>query len=917
MPASPLTSRLSNGTIPDISTTTTTTATIVTKMNSSSSHDNNNNNNKNDETMNENEHEKLSQVLLETADQENVTMIRCPTTSSASSPPQSDDYNDNSSDTLSHNTDTLSADSCDSFCTTQQYPSSESKEELVTLDYYLSSPTCASTVITLDRIYQDNLSVEMLSLFEELLPTRESYERRMGLVRKIERLLNTEWPNKDIRVHLFGSSVNDLGTSQSDVDLCITTPWNGLRSMQHVVCVPRAKVPIVRLSDPESGLACDINVNNTLALQNTKMIKTYVALDPRVRPFIMIIKHWTKQRRLNDAANGGTLSTYTWTCMVINFLQMREPPILPVLHQLADEKDSNNNNNDENNDENESSFCMDVDRLRGFGDANFESLGGLLFGFFRRYAHEFDYEEQVVSVRHGQYLTKAEKGWDVGRNQSSLCVEEPFNVSRNLGNSADQASVQGLLVEFRRACHLLAAGASLDLVCEAYVPMTLSPTPQARPLPSLSNPSLLEEQPPQPQQLISDPSSSLSHSMLPPQPSQLQPPPHMTHNNARRMTHPTIQPSSLPAPLPSVVLPIHPHSTNTSASIDSSSLHHPHDRHRSPETIFIHPSSISTTTPSPSNKSNNNHHHPSSSSPYLQPIHMEGPATFRPCFNSTSSSSSSPYHSPSLPPSSVVSGYRVRNMRHSSHPLTCCTAAASVPGMSAPIAITIALPPPTSSPYVNTLQQHHPTNNKKTPHSGGDTRTVDSILARYSNKPPLPPSSRSRGGSTDYSISMNGGMTPPPLHHRRSSAASSSKGSNRRMSRQSSIDWPSISPTSSATLELARQQKQQQQQNRRRRWSTVKHDPTPVTKKTMADVIKEQHQEERVSNSYQKSSQQQSQPQQQQKHRSRHRPKASSSSSNHHGGGRHRKKHNNNNSNNNSNSNNSNNTSSNNTKSRH
>lgn len=51
-------------------------------------------------------------------------------------------------------------------------------------------------------------------------------------------------------------------------------------------------------------LACDINVNNTLALHNTEMIKTYVALDPRVRPLIMILKHWTKQRRINDA---GTL----------------------------------------------------------------------------------------------------------------------------------------------------------------------------------------------------------------------------------------------------------------------------------------------------------------------------------------------------------------------------------------------------------------------------------------------------------------------------------------------------------------------------------------------------------------------------------------------------------------------------------
>lgn len=31
------------------------------------------------------------------------------------------------------------------------------------------------------------------------------------------------------------------------------------------------------------------------------MIKTYVALDSRVRPLIMTIKHWTKQRSLNDA----------------------------------------------------------------------------------------------------------------------------------------------------------------------------------------------------------------------------------------------------------------------------------------------------------------------------------------------------------------------------------------------------------------------------------------------------------------------------------------------------------------------------------------------------------------------------------------------------------------------------------------
>lgn len=71
--------------------------------------------------------------------------------------------------------------------------------------------------------------------------------------------------------------------------------------MERVVCVPNAKVPIVKFWDPTLELACDLNVNNTLALQNTKMILACVDIDERVRPLAMIIKHWTKQRVLNDA----------------------------------------------------------------------------------------------------------------------------------------------------------------------------------------------------------------------------------------------------------------------------------------------------------------------------------------------------------------------------------------------------------------------------------------------------------------------------------------------------------------------------------------------------------------------------------------------------------------------------------------
>ena len=113
------------------------------------------------------------------------------------------------------------------------------------------------------------------------------------------------------------------------MDICITTEWkelegvciiadllkkrkdtrdfiqsnilNGAGGMEKVVCVSSAKVPIVKIWDPELGLACDMNVNNTLALENTRMVRTYVEIDPRIRPLAMIIKYWTRRRIVNDA----------------------------------------------------------------------------------------------------------------------------------------------------------------------------------------------------------------------------------------------------------------------------------------------------------------------------------------------------------------------------------------------------------------------------------------------------------------------------------------------------------------------------------------------------------------------------------------------------------------------------------------
>ncbi|KXH31715.1 hypothetical protein CSIM01_08665 [Colletotrichum simmondsii] len=319
---------------------------------------------------------------------------------------------------------------------------------------------------------ETKLTTDMRELYDRLRPTDKVEENRQKLVVKLEKMFNEEWPGNDIRVHLFGSSGNLLCSDDADVDICITTPWKDLeyvcmiaallakKGMEKVVCISGAKVPIVKIWDPELGLACDMNVNNTLALENTRMVRTYVEIDPRVRPLAMVIKYWTRQRIVNDAAFGGTLSSYTWICLIIGFLQLRDPPVLPSLHQRQHQRLPKNGGP-------ESAFADDLEKLSGFGAKNEASLGELLFQFFRFYAHEFDYDKYVISIRLGRKATRMEKGWHIGIN-NHLCVEEPFNTARNLGNTADEYSFRGLHLELRRAFDLISEG-KLSECCEQYV----------------------------------------------------------------------------------------------------------------------------------------------------------------------------------------------------------------------------------------------------------------------------------------------------------------------------------------------------------------------------------------------------------------------------------------------------------------
>lgn len=76
----------------------------------------------------------------------------------------------------------------------------------------------------------------------------------------------------------------------------------------------------------------DITLNNDLAVANTSLLRDYAAVDPRLRQLVLLVKHWAKRRRVNDAYTG-SLSSYAYCLLAIAHLQQRAPPVLPILQE--------------------------------------------------------------------------------------------------------------------------------------------------------------------------------------------------------------------------------------------------------------------------------------------------------------------------------------------------------------------------------------------------------------------------------------------------------------------------------------------------------------------------------------------------------------------------------------------------------
>ncbi|RRT58798.1 hypothetical protein B296_00046292 [Ensete ventricosum] len=308
----------------------------------------------------------------------------------------------------------------------------------------------------------DTLDSSFLSIFESLVPAEEEKAQQMHFLLSLQNLVNKEWPNA--KLHLYGSCANSFGVSKSDIDVCLAIDTHDLSksdillkladilqsgNLQNVQALTHARVPIVKLIDPVTGLSCDICVNNLLAVVNTKLLKDYAQIDKRLRQLAFLVKHWARSRRVNETYQG-TLSSYAYVLMCIHFLQLRRPAILPCLQAM----DATYNVTVDNT---KCTYFDQVERLRAFGVRNKESIAQLLWAFFGYWAYHHDYTNDVISIRTGSIISKQGKDWTrrIGNDRHLICIEDPFDISHDLGRVVDKFSIKILREEFERAADIL------------------------------------------------------------------------------------------------------------------------------------------------------------------------------------------------------------------------------------------------------------------------------------------------------------------------------------------------------------------------------------------------------------------------------------------------------------------------------
>nr|XP_023674765.1 terminal uridylyltransferase 4 isoform X2 [Paramormyrops kingsleyae] len=344
--------------------------------------------------------------------------------------------------------------------------------------------------------------------------SEEDFLLRQEVMKQMEAVIQQRLSACHLR--LYGSCLTRFAFKTSDINIDVVYPSSMTQpdvliqvldilknnpQYTNVESDFHAKVPVVFCRDVSSGLMCKVSAGNDVACLTTNLLAALASKEPKVIPLVLAFRYWAKLCHIDCQTEGG-IPSYSFSLMVIFFLQQRKKPILPVYLgswidgfnvKLVDEyhltgvelgqfvawehKPSGNGEaRGEGKGKAEPKRQAGKKAVSSDGSARSPRassgmtrltlslvqdvpLGQLWLELLRFYTLEFALEEHIISIRLREPLSRESKNWPRRR----LAIEDPFALKRNVARSLNSQMVFEYIQErFRTAYKYFACPQSKD-----------------------------------------------------------------------------------------------------------------------------------------------------------------------------------------------------------------------------------------------------------------------------------------------------------------------------------------------------------------------------------------------------------------------------------------------------------------------
>lgn len=156
-----------------------------------------------------------------------------------------------------------------------------------------------------------NFDSELMKLYQKEAISSQLSSEHNRILGSLKRIIN-EALDLNLNFVLYGSTVNNLGSCESDLDICVTVKDNPtgkdvdcvnilksildvlrtITEVHQIQPVFSARVPIIRFKYNDFDI--DMSMYNQCAIYNSKLLKAYSMINPKVAPLCSLVKKFAK-----------------------------------------------------------------------------------------------------------------------------------------------------------------------------------------------------------------------------------------------------------------------------------------------------------------------------------------------------------------------------------------------------------------------------------------------------------------------------------------------------------------------------------------------------------------------------------------------------------------------------------------------